>query len=178
MNRSKIILISLIAILFIGSPLLKADTEHKHPAPYKGSEAFERLKGLAGSWEGESSEKEAMPGPIRVDYKVTSNESAVLETISPGTPHEMVSVYHEEKGKLKMTHYCMLGNQPKMELKNATEKTLDFDFSEDNTIDPTSEQHMHGLMLEMPDANHLKQSWKSYENGSHNHTTIFDLKRV
>ena len=32
----------------------------------------------------------------------------------PGQPMEMLSIYHQDKGDLLMTHYCILGNQPKM----------------------------------------------------------------
>jgi hypothetical protein len=44
--------------------------------------------------------------PVRVEYRVTGAGSAVVETLFPGTPHEMVTVYHARKGVLCMTHYC------------------------------------------------------------------------
>ena len=37
------------------------------------------------------------------DIQVTSGGSALVEKLSPGTPHEMVSVYHDKDGELAMT---------------------------------------------------------------------------
>ena len=42
-----------------------------------------------------------------VTYKVTSGGSAVVETIGPGTEHEMVTVIHPDGDDLMLTHYCM-----------------------------------------------------------------------
>ena len=81
--------------------------EHMHQAPAVSKE-LERVKQLAGRWEGISQEEGKEAEPAVVEYKVTSGGSAVVETLFPGTPHEMVSVYHDEHGKVAMTHYCML----------------------------------------------------------------------
>ena len=79
--------------------------------PYKGSQAFESMKSLAGNWEGSevSGDKEK---PVKVEYKVSSNGSTIVETLFPGTKYEMITVYHDNGGKLSMTHYCAIGNQP------------------------------------------------------------------
>src|SRR5437762_1108277 len=77
-------------------------------APYKGSAEFEQLKKLAGKWEGKDPHDKTGKAKIVVDYKVTSGGSALIETLGPGTPMEMVSIYSEAKpGKVSMTHYCM-----------------------------------------------------------------------
>ena len=54
---------------------------------------------------------------VRVVYKVTSGGSVVVETIAPGTEHEMITVIHPDGDSLLLTHYCMLGNQPHMKAK-------------------------------------------------------------
>ena len=46
--------------------------------------------------------------PVSVTYETSSNGSIVVETLFPGTPHEMVSVYYDENGKFGMTHYCAM----------------------------------------------------------------------
>ena len=53
-------------------------------------------------------------------FKLTGGGSAVQETIFPGAAHEMVSVYHADGKDVVMTHYCALGNQPKMKLDPAS----------------------------------------------------------
>src|SRR5690349_7146838 len=86
--------------------------------PYTGSKEFEAIKTLAGHWEGNTDEKMPnMSGQVTIDYKVTSGGSAVVETLNAGTPHEMVSVYTDNGGKLAMTHYCLMMNQPHLALK-------------------------------------------------------------
>ena len=81
-------------------------------------EIFERLKGLEGTWVQvavESSEDEMVAeAGTPVTYRLTSGGSAVVETVFEGRPHEMVTVYYVDNGRLKLTHYCAMGNQPHM----------------------------------------------------------------
>ena len=52
---------------------------------------------------------------VRVEYRLTAGGSALVETLFPGASRgQMVSMYYDRKGKLAMTHYCMLRNQPGM----------------------------------------------------------------
>jgi len=46
-----------------------------------------------------------------VTYRVASAGSVVQETLFPGTPHEMISMYHLVDGELVLTHYCAMANQ-------------------------------------------------------------------
>src|SRR5439155_8435497 len=76
---------------------------------------LEKLKKLSGTWV--ATDKDGKPTSEVVSvFRVTSAGSAVHETIFPGTDHEMVSVYHLDGKDLVMTHYCALGNQPRMKL--------------------------------------------------------------
>ena len=54
--------------------------------------------------------------PTAAEYRVAANGSVVVERNFPDTPKEMISVYHDRGGKLSMTHYCALANQPQMSL--------------------------------------------------------------
>ena len=145
--------------------------------PYKGSAPFESMKGLAGTWEGElvSGEKKQN---VKVEYKVSSNGSTIVETSFPGTKHEMITVYHDKGGKLSMTHYCSIGNQPQMDLVKAEGKDLEFAFSKSNEIEADKEGHMHGLTLKMVDHDHLVQNWTMYKDGKDGGTTTIKLARV
>src|SRR5579862_7044984 len=83
----------------------------KQPAAQNA--ALERFKQLAGEWVGKGMHG-GMEHEVRSIYKVTSGGSAVMETIDPSGPHEMVTVIHSDGNALALTHYCMLGNQPQM----------------------------------------------------------------
>jgi hypothetical protein len=91
-------------------------------ARISGKDAFEILKGFAGEWTGKVAEGEPVPNPS-VIYHVTAAQSAVVETLFPGTAHEMVTVYHMDGDKLVMTHYCAAGNQPHMRLAKKSTRT-------------------------------------------------------
>ena len=112
--------------------------------------AFASIKKLQGDWRGPAMMK-GMP-PAHSVFRVTAGGSAVEETIFPGTKMEMFSVYHMDKGRLLMTHYCMLGNQPRMKL-NAAKSTatgLVFDFDGGTNFNPRRDTHMHSLRMTLP----------------------------
>ena len=144
---------------------------------YSGSKEFERIKNLAGIWEGTSNMgKEAQK--VRVEYRSTAGGSAMVETLFPGTPEEMISVYYDREGRLVMTHYCMLQNQPHMRLDRSALDRLDFLFSEGGNIDPAKDSHMHALTLSFPDKNRLIQKWTFFEDGKEKGVTVLTLTRI
>ncbi len=168
-----IIIPSFSLFLFFGTAI----AEEMELPPYKGSQPFESMKSLAGHWEGAkvSSGKEE---PVKVEYKVSSNGSTIVETLFPGTQHEMVTVYYDKGGQLSMTHYCAIGNQPKMDLVNAEGKVLEFTLANSEEIDVEKEGHMHGLTLTMVDKDHLNHNWTLYKEGKDGGTTTITLARV
>jgi hypothetical protein len=88
--------------------------------PYVGSAEFQKLKSLAGTWQG-STDMGQGPMPITVQYRVTSGGSAVEERLFADTPMEMVTIYHDKDGQLALTHYCSLCNRPSMTLTKGGE---------------------------------------------------------
>jgi hypothetical protein len=100
--------------------------------PYKGSAAFERMKTLVGKWSGESPEM----GTMNTEFRLIAGDSVIRGTFAGGTPMEMLSVYHDVNGKLTMTHYCMLRNQPRMKLVKSTADSLTFDLAPTPGLNP------------------------------------------
>jgi len=84
----------------------------------------------------------------------------------------------DENGKLVMTHYCAMGNQPHMVLKQATPKSISMEMGPTVGIDAAKDPHMHGLALEFPDANHLVERWTSYKDGKRAESVVFTLTRA
>jgi hypothetical protein len=114
------------------------------------ADAFASLKKLQGEWRGPAMQKGMPPG--HSIYRVTAGGSAVEETIFPGTKMEMLSVYHMDRGRLLMIHYCALGNQPRMKLntRKSTASELVFDFDGGTNLNPHRDAHMHSLSLTLP----------------------------
>lgn len=115
--------------------------------------------------------------PVTVTYALTSGGTALIETLMPGTPHEMVSVYHKDGKTLSMTHYCALGNQPHMKLKKSDGKVMTFEMKKPLGISSTKEMHMHAVTLTLVDADTLKQEWLSYDKGKPTEPSVFNFKR-
>ncbi len=145
-----------------------ADDKHEHHAPAGPKNAgLEKLKGLAGTWV--TVDKDGKPTEeVASVIKVTAGGSAVHETIFPGQPHEMVSVYTADGPDLVMTHYCMLGNQPRMKAapKSLAGNTIQFEFAGGGNLDPKKDKHMHAATLTIVDADHIEVEGIGWENGA------------
>ena len=149
------------------------------PPPHMGSPELERLKGIVGRWEGRSSMGkggEQMEMDIAVEYHIIANGSAVVERNFPGTPMEMMSVYHDRDGELAMTHYCMLGNQPQMTLESTGESTLSLSFA--GGVEDEEAPHMRGLTISFDGPDRMSQTWTMFEGGEKGHENTVAFHRA
>jgi hypothetical protein len=160
-------------------PLLLATTlavsVSPDPAP-TAKQAFERLKTLAGTWEGKAGEG-ADAVPTKVIYKVTGMGSALVETQFPDTANEMITVYHLDGEKLLLTHYCAAQNQPRMRYTPGKDASvLKFDFVSASNMKP-KDAHMHNLTLRFVGKDHIVSEWAFYANGKAGNVAKFDMRR-
>ena len=168
---------ALTLVLGLRTTAAIAGNEHEMPQTLAGSAQLQQVKRLAGRWEGTSQQEGAAEEPA-AEYRVTSGGSAVVETLFPGTPHEMVSVYHDGRdGKLTMTHYCMLGNQPELVLVGSSDQQLELSLAPGSPI-PPAEQHMHALTIAWTDSDHLTQAWTCHKDGTADSSVTIRLSRV
>lgn len=140
--------------------------DKKNPAPAASTNAgMEKLKSLAGTWV--VADKDGQPTDQVVSViKLTAGGSAVHETLFPGEAHEMVSIYTAEGSDVLMTHYCMLGNQPRMKASGKTPgNKLNFEFAGGTNLDPKKDKHMHAATLTFVDADHISVDGIGWENG-------------
>ncbi len=146
------------------------------PAQKPEDPRFARIKALAGEW---VNADDTDPQPkVVANYRVTSAGSAVAETLLPGTPHEMITMYHQDGPDLVMTHYCAAQNQPRMRSKpGGDDKVIKFSFMDGTNMDPAKDGHMHSLTLTFVDQDHLRAEWTYYENGALKNTETFNLVR-
>ncbi len=172
--QSTVIVTLMVTLVGFGG-VAWAGLDHEMPSG-PGSAELERVKQLVGRWEGTGNHGGKESEPAVVEYKVTSGGSAVVETLGPGTPHEMVSVYHDHGGKLSMTHYCMLRNQPELDLTSATDNELNLSLRE-GSIDPNL-MHMHQLTVTWTDPDHITQVWTGYDAGKPTESMTLTLSRV
>ena len=154
-----------------------AATEEKPGTKAQEPPGLARLKAMSGEWTAvPTDEKEGHSG--RMTYKVTAGGSAVAETIFPGSDHEMLSVYHAEGGDLVMTHYCMLGNQPKMRAERGGDpKKLVFKCVPGGSVKCATEEHMHQCTMTFIDDDHVKTEWVLFKEGKEAGKHGFKLER-
>lgn len=160
-------------IILIAGAAVAAEMELK---PYIGSEPFQRIKKLAGTWEGTHKMGEETVSATAT-YTVTSNGSAVVEMLFVGSPHEMVTIYHDDGGKVSMTHYCSLANRPHMVLTESDDTKIAFEIEKNSDINTDKDQHMHGLVMSFPAPDRLVHNWTMYENGKNEGQTTIILSR-
>lgn len=141
------------------------DTKAEAKADDPATAQMAIVKKLAGTWV--EADKDGKPTDKVVSVvKVTAGGSAVQETLFPGTDMEMVSMYHLDKGALVMTHYCMLGNQPKMKADPKSPKgTIKFEFAGGTNLDPKKDMHMHASTLKVVDDDHIEIAGEGWDAG-------------
>jgi hypothetical protein len=138
--------------------------DHKLPPPATNAN-LEKMKQLVGTWVN-TDDKGKPTSEIVSIIKLTSGGSAVHETLFPGQPHEMFSVYTAEGPDLIMTHYCVLGNQPRMKADpKSPPNQIVFQFVGGGNLDPKKDKHMHGGTLTLIDADHIEVNGVGWENG-------------
>ena len=90
----------------------------------------------------------------------------------------MVTVYHRDVDQLMLTHYCHVGNQPRMRTKGVDDFCeLFFDFAGGTNLDPARDTHMHSLRMRFIDADHVHSEWQLYRDGKAAAKYEFDLVR-
>jgi hypothetical protein len=147
----------------IAAPIGAEEKKETKPAEPAKNAALERIKKLAGEWVGNGPDGKPMTVSV---FKITAGGSAVQETLFPGTPMEMVTVYHMSGGDLVLTHYCMLGNQPHLKLdpKSPANK-MHFMFVGGTNLNPAKDMHMHEGTITFIDDDHIESAWVGYQDG-------------
>src|SRR5258708_9584621 len=124
-----------------------------------GAEAFEKLKALVGNWETDKTKV----NKATLGLELAAGGTAVLEKfhrVDNGKPVEMTTLYYLDGDQVKLTHYCMAGNQPTMKGSYAPEsKTLTFDLVSISNLKTPNDGHMHHAVYTFIDSNHFKTTW-------------------
>jgi len=136
---------------------------------------FARLKGLSGEWEATVEGKKA-----HLIYEVIAGGNSVVEHETTADMPEMLTVYHLDGNRLLLTHYCMAGNQPRMEARSFDPQSgeLRFQFLDATNLTNANAGHMHNVTLHLIDNNHLSSEWQFFENGQPKFTEKAQYTRI
>jgi hypothetical protein len=135
---------------------------------------FDTLKALTGNWEGKNNQGQM----LRVSFRETAGGSALLSEIHGQGPENMVSMVHLDGDRLLMTHYCGVGNQPRMKATLAPDgKSVIFDFIDATNLASADAGHMNHVVFAMPDADHHTEEWTFLDHGKEM-KELFTLQRT
>ena len=160
-----------IVVLLLATLTGAADAPDKAEAK---NPAFEAIKALTGTWVATKSE----PGqkPQILIFKPTSGDSAIVETMFPGSEHEMLNVYAADTQGVTLTHYCHMGNQPRMRSTAVDNGVLQFQFVDGGNLKSRDEAHMDSVEITIKDGV-LVEKWAMYKDGKVTGTHTFEFKR-
>jgi hypothetical protein len=157
------------AILAVGVFAMRAGSQAKTSA------AFDQLKALVGTWEGSSGDGQRFTATIRT----VSNGTAVEETSNSATASEMITLYTPDGDKVALTHYCSMGNQPRMETSavGSNAKQFDFAYIGATNLASDSDAHMHHVVLQIADSDHFSETWTMLANGQEINETFHFVRK-
>jgi len=153
----------LIAALALATASAVAQTD--------AQKAFASIKALPGTWAGDTS-----MGPVQVTFEVTAGGSAVMSEILG--KEDMISMFNlDGPDRLLLTHYCAVGNEPRMEASLSPDgKVITFTYVDATNLATPDAGHMQKMILTMIDDNHHTEEWTFVDHGKA-HKEVFDLRR-
>jgi hypothetical protein len=163
----------ILSILFAALLIVAAAA----PAAPGTSPAWEKLKSLAGEWEGTMAHGDATM-PVSVSYTLVSGGTSLMERLATPDGHDMVTMYHPDGSRIMMTHYCSEGNQPRMrtQVGAGEPKSLAFTFVDATNLASPKAEHMRKLVVRFDDADHFTQEW-THRKASKEETSVFKYSR-
>ena len=161
----------LVAALMSVSTLAFAQMDEKMSGaqPSDAQKSFDKLKALAGSWEGTVTTQPPTPEmdgkQVHASLRVTSMGNAIMhEMTGAGRPDDPITMLYLDGGQLLLTHYCDAGNRPRMTGKISSDgKTVEFEFLD--VAGSTQYGHMHHAVFTEIDANHHIEDWTYMQPG-------------
>ena len=115
---------------------------------------------------------------MALSVRVIAGGSAVVERQFPGTPMEMVTVYHLDGDEVMLNHYCMLGNQPRLKATMGDEKdTIVFNFVSATNLASKNDPHMHEGKMTFVDKDSIRSTWTKFVDGKAAEDHSFEMVR-
>ncbi len=172
-----VVLVSISTVAFAQSDAQKSEVQKSD-----AQQAFDKLKTLAGSWEGQLTTFPPEPSVngqlARFSLRVTSRGHALVHELTvAGIPDHPVTMFYVDGDRLLLTHYCDAGNRPRMAGKVSPDgKTAEFEFVD---LSGGNERgHMHHAVFTFIDDNHHIEDWTYMMPGDNPIRAHFDLQRT
>lgn len=163
MTRTRLVAAGALPLLLaVGCQTTQTDTDGVQVATTPDetqATAMDTLSQLEGEWQLVGEDGEMGPGST---FKVTSAGSIVREIMFEGHEHEMTNVYHMDGDQLVCTHYCAVGNQPRMVAAIDGGNSFAFETDYVSNLLEAQDHYMGGLRLVLVDDETLEQHWTTF----------------
>lgn len=170
MKRHLLVIAALLAAAAAGMVQAASPTSDAAPGPA----AYARLKTLVGEWEADTG-----MGKAHLSYELIAGGTSLVERESGEKMPAMLTVYYLDGDRLLLTHYCMAGNQPRMQARAFNPETgeVAFEFLDATNL-AQGAGHMHNVKIRVADHDHLSSEWEFYENGQRKMAETAQYTRV
>ena len=148
--------LAILIILVATAAVVLAQDHVPRPATAQATDsgakkAFEKMKTLAGSWQGT-----VMDIPINFTIRAVSSGTAILhegDTSAEGPPKHEITMFYRDGDRLLATHYCDAGNRSRWEGKMSPDgKAIEFSFLD--VAGSTRGGYLKDMVITMIDADH------------------------
>ena len=172
--------LTIIVVLVVATAVALCERPKAVVAQSDAQRAFDKLKTLAGSWEGVlSGTGTPFDGKtMHFTLRVTSTGNALLHEMTglPGRPDDPITMFYLDEDRLLLTHYCDAGNRPRMVGQVSPDgNKLEFEFLD--VAGGTQKGHMHHVVFTFIDADHHTEDW-TFMVGDKAAPAHFELRRT
>jgi hypothetical protein len=161
---------NLIAMALLAAAVAAPAADVKSNDSMDATAAFSRLKSLVGEWEADSP-----MGKMQTSFELIAGGTALVEHERHEKMPEMLTIYHMDGKRLMLTHYCMAGNQPRMEARayDPAAGRLEFRFLDITNLAGPAAGYMRNAHIRFIDNKHLSAAWEYLQDGK---TETHDLQ--
>jgi hypothetical protein len=139
--------------------------------------AFDRLKRLAGEWDGRSTKGWTDRNRVEV---IAGGSVVMMQEMDAHPGERMATMFHMDGDRLLLTHYCVAGNQPRMVATEISEdgRRIVFTFLDGTGMASRDVGHMDQAVYELIDDDHYATQWTWYANGKERWMERVERQRV
>lgn len=169
----RIMITMLLLAAFLGIPAF-ADSPVTSVSAQK---AFALYKTLEGKWTGKSTKG----WNEELTFRTIAGGSVVVENSFDAHPNEsMLTTVVMDNDRVLLTHYCIAGNQPRLQLTSFDEpsKTLVFTYLDGTNLPTRDKGHMDKVVLKFADNDHATSQWTWYQDGQERWLEKIEMQRV
>jgi hypothetical protein len=142
-------------------------------ASSEAQKSFDKLKTLAGIWEGTFE-----GAPLHITLRVTSMGNTLMHEMKGESPEDPITMIHLDGDQLVLTHYCDAGNQPHMVATTSPDgKTITFNFISASNLLSSQMGHMQRVTFNFIDPDHHTEKWEFAMADGKTEGGLLDLKR-